>query len=164
MWDKSGSSFFPTQIPSQLCQHCDRQFPVRPQQGSSCPVSCGDRVGFRSKGKLSSLMEERRGESSHSLVWALPERLWAGLLYRDLPRRRGQSSQSVGTGTAPHSPDLRAGGSVSAHSLPQAPSWIEVLCAALLHLVPELRCRHGHFSKNSVWSEALGTAVACWDR
>ena len=62
-----------------------------------------------------------------------------------------------------HSPDLSARHSVSAHGPLPAPSWTELSCPALLHTLLELRCQFGHFGRNSVGSEVLGTAVVCWD-
>lgn len=74
---------------------CYQPSPVKPQQGSSCPVSPlpveGDRVRFKGKWKLYSLIREWRDASSpcstHSLQQA--DRPWAWLLYGDLVEGAG---------------------------------------------------------------------------
>lgn len=159
MRNKSGGAPPFPQIPSQLCPYCYWQFPVGLQQGSSCLVGYGDWVGFRSKGKHS-LIKEWRGGSSSSRVQTLLERQSTWLLLGVLAVGKGAGATFS---AASHSPDLSALHSVSAHGPLLAPSWTEVSCAALLHTLLDPRRQFGHFGRNSVGSEVLGTAVVRWE-
>lgn len=121
---------------------CYQPSPVKPQQGSSCPVSPltveGDRVRFKGKWKLYSLIREWRDASSpcstHSPQQA--DRPWAWLLYGDLVEGAGcvgGSSHWAGADVL-----LVAFIRISARCSPSAlspppPSWIKVSYAASLH-------------------------------
>ena len=118
---------------------CYQHSPMGPQEGSSCLASLPpikwELVQLRSKGELYSPIREWRGASSGSRAHTLPDRRWAGLLYRVLSLAGWVwSSPGSGAGVLLRAPDGSVACRVCAHGpLPLPPSWILALWAALLH-------------------------------
>lgn len=150
MRNKSGGVPPPHRYPTSCAHYCYWQFPVGLQQGSSCLVSYGDWVGFRSKGKHS-LIKEWRGGSISSRVQTLLERQNTWLLLGVLAVGKGAGAKF----SARHTLQISVPGTASLHTAPAGAilNW-GVMCSPSAHA-------HGSeasvrpFGRNSVGSE-------CW--